>query len=986
MVVHPRLLLPSRSNWKVVAATDVLVLQENTRQVSNPYRIITRGFPHYRVAEGDSIDLIQEELGYLSVNAHDYIQGKITSKKIARWLRGSSSPNALSRPFRQDDDDEEIQDEEGYLSDLSTVSNEEMGRTYNTLAGPGRLLRRAISLEDIKKGSAIRHLMLHEDPIQRPASSASVSPPIPSDTLAAHHHHHSHLHTMHDHDHHHHGHQLEPPYELEFHQYAPSTFRLNRARSAMSMNPNEDDYPLYNTDSYHNSHSGKLPFYDRDLDDSLTMFGSKAPMDYLGSRGRSGDEGISGADRDDPATSATGPLGWLNASPILDAIVSWVEGPAQRSSIKKSDKPNPILDIPFQFIALLTFPEPDPKAGNKMSLAMVRETAFVKQRRKTLMMFTAYTLLVRYCSFDFFLVLLFASNCGLLFLMKNSGRMNVNMAKRAVNQRVGWAKQWAGGIFKKGQGSGGHGQESGAQHQPYHTSNGMGGSSSSAAVVAATAATAAQPSSKPSPPTSSAAHAESIRNVAPSMAGDKVEGHPQEEGTQVKKRGLFGKRKTTNPSSTAPNGAAPQNGSGSGPVVSLLLDSAHGGDEASIMTGRQKRGGFFKRSSGTSSRSATAPPGTIASAVAAIHNAIPPVTKSLTASTSTPSNVASSQTSSTAQQNTATASTTTATTAGTSSQAPTQAQTQPFPLQQVPARPPTPSALRKETTSPKPCVVTPPPSNHAQQHPVDSPPSSGTASVTSSPKAMPTVMPPPQPIARSLSSIHPRSFLAGFSLSQKQQNISKSNPPSIMSASTSTSASTATTTSTNINTSETATPTAFAPGIIISTATTVPISPRPLNAIRLSMPVSILVGSACTTSTTSTTTTTTPATAAAAAAAVDQLEAVAPALFEGDDVEESLEYVLPASKYSTLPDTLAPASTTGSMAPTTAPPTLDHHQESSHKPGLPMTTGYWSTTKEGVLEAVTTTTTTAAVAVATTSQDAVESTTTTTKETPSGEA
>ncbi|KAF9349712.1 hypothetical protein BGX34_001637 [Mortierella sp. NVP85] len=933
------------------------------------------------VAEGDSIDLIQEELGYLSVNAHDYIQGKITSKKIARWLRGSSSPNALSRPFRQDDDDEEIQDEEGYLSDLSTVSNEEMGRTYNTLAG-GRLLRRAISLEDIKKGSAIRHLMLHEDPIQRPASSASVSPPIPSDTLPAHHHHHhSHLHTMHDHDHQHHGHQLEPPYELEFHQYATSTYGLNRARSAMSMHPNEDDYPLYNTDSYHNSHSGKPHFYDRDLDDSLTMFGSKAPMDYLGLRGRSGDEGISGADRDEPA--AAGPLGWLNASPILDAIVSWVEGPAQRSSVKKSDKPNPILDIPFQFIALLTFPEPDPKAGNKMSLAMVRETAFVKQRRKTLMMFTAYTLLVRYCSFDFFLVLLFASNCGLLFLMKNSGRMNVNMAKRAVNQRVGWAKQWAGGIFKKGQGSGGHGQESGAQQQPYHTSNGMGGPSSSAAAAAAAATSAAHPSSKPSPPTSSAAHAESIRNVAPSMAGDRIEGHPQEEGTQVKKRGLFGKRKTTNPSSTAPNGTAPQNGSGSGPVVSLLLDSAHGGDEASIMTGRQKRGGFFKRSSGTSSRSATAPPGTIASAVAAIHSALPPVTKSLTASNSTSSNIASSQTGSTAQQNTApTTTTTTATTAATSSQAQTQAQA---PLQQVPARPPSPGTLRKESTSPKPCVVTPPPSNHVQQHPIDSPPSSGTASMTSSPKAMPTVIPPPQPIARSLSSIHPRSFLAGFSLSQKQQNTSKSNPPSIMSVSTSASASN--TTSTNNTTSETALPTAFAPGIIIST-TTVPISPRPLNATRLSMPVSILVGSACTTSTTTATTITTTATAAAtAAAAVDQLEVVAPALFEGDDVEESL--VLPASKYSTLPDTLVPASTTGSMAPTTAPPTLDHHQESSHKPVLPMTIGCWSTTKEGVLEAVATTTATAAVAVVTRSQDAVESTkttTTTTTETPSGEA
>lgn len=177
---------------------------------------------------------------------------------------------------------------------------------------------------------------------------------------------------------------------------------------------------------------------------------------------------------------------WLKDSPFLDALVNWIEGPDAVAQPKgqEKDKPNPWLDIPFQFIALLTYPEPDAKTGNKMTLArnvhlpidvivvlvhdcqvrtdinltplfflstiVVRETAFVRQRRRTLFMLTVYTLLVRYCSFDFFLVVLFASNCAMLFLMKNSGRMNVNMAKRAVRQRVGWAKQWAGSIFKRG--------------------------------------------------------------------------------------------------------------------------------------------------------------------------------------------------------------------------------------------------------------------------------------------------------------------------------------------------------------------------------------------------------------------------------------------------------------------------------------------------------------------------------------------------------
>ncbi|KAK9751607.1 hypothetical protein K7432_018101 [Basidiobolus ranarum] len=66
-----------------------------------------------------------------------------------------------------------------------------------------------------------------------------------------------------------------------------------------------------------------------------------------------------------------------------------------------------------------------------------------------LVLLTVYALIVRYASFDLFLLVLFASHCTILFLMKNSTKVNMQMAKRTVRQRVNWAKQWAGGIFRK---------------------------------------------------------------------------------------------------------------------------------------------------------------------------------------------------------------------------------------------------------------------------------------------------------------------------------------------------------------------------------------------------------------------------------------------------------------------------------------------------------------------------------------------------------
>lgn len=79
-----------------------------------------------------------------------------------------------------------------------------------------------------------------------------------------------------------------------------------------------------------------------------------------------------GASIDGGLEAVTGSWSWLKDSPFLDALVNWIEGPdavTQPKGQDKDTKPNPWLDIPFQFIALLTYPEPDPKNGNKTTLA-----------------------------------------------------------------------------------------------------------------------------------------------------------------------------------------------------------------------------------------------------------------------------------------------------------------------------------------------------------------------------------------------------------------------------------------------------------------------------------------------------------------------------------------------------------------------------------------------------------------------------------------
>ncbi|KAG0294598.1 hypothetical protein BGZ96_000871 [Linnemannia gamsii] len=326
-----------------------------------------------------------------------------------------------------------------------------------------------------------------------------------------------------------------------------------------------------------------------------------------------------GASIDGGLEAVTGSWTWLTDSPFLDALVNWIEGPdtaTQPKGQEKDNKSNPWLDIPFQFIALLTYPEPDLKSGNKMTLAMVRETSFVRQRRKTLMMLTAYTLVVRYCSFDFFILVLFASNCAMLFLMKNSGRMNVNMAKRAVRQRVGWAKQWAGSIFKRGGSNNlnsnitisnhGHSHSGSAEHHRTHSGSMSHISNSNL-------------HHHSEQQSSSAAH--SVRSSPAPLDGSAVTS--AETSPQVKRRGLFGKRVPVS-SAQQPSGSTYTQGT----ALSSTSVPLHSGDTASVLnssattaaiTTPKRR--FFRRNQNGSNNSTT----TITGATASTSSAPVPI-------------------------------------------------------------------------------------------------------------------------------------------------------------------------------------------------------------------------------------------------------------------------------------------------------------------------------------------------------------------------
>ncbi|KAL7751161.1 hypothetical protein RI367_003366 [Sorochytrium milnesiophthora] len=149
-----------------------------------------------------------------------------------------------------------------------------------------------------------------------------------------------------------------------------------------------------------------------------------------------GEHGGGGAG-DNTAASAPAPSSAINVNRVDGSQLNWLN--------------------PVTYVRLLTMPKPaqGPSAANdrnpkRATFQGLREVTMVRSRRRLLTIFTLYTLALRYVSTDAYLLILLFSNCLLLYYLKNARRINLQLAKRSVRQRVGWAKQWAGGFFKRG--------------------------------------------------------------------------------------------------------------------------------------------------------------------------------------------------------------------------------------------------------------------------------------------------------------------------------------------------------------------------------------------------------------------------------------------------------------------------------------------------------------------------------------------------------
>lgn len=221
--------------------------------------------------------------------------------------------------------------------------------TSRDSAASRRLMRRAISLEDLNTVSAIHHhnhhhILNHDSPPERPSSTMSMSLPVPSDTLPS----------------------LQPDDQTLYHRYYHHrSLERPLASNYSALLSDDNQYSLYRLD---HDHQGPVRTMspDADMDDLALLDDVKSTRSTYTTNPVLQEDG-----KDQTVAAPGGSLGWLNASPLLEALVNWVEGPPNRPQPKKNlnEKPNPILEIPFQFIALLTYPEPDPKTGDKMSLA-----------------------------------------------------------------------------------------------------------------------------------------------------------------------------------------------------------------------------------------------------------------------------------------------------------------------------------------------------------------------------------------------------------------------------------------------------------------------------------------------------------------------------------------------------------------------------------------------------------------------------------------
>ncbi|ORX85301.1 hypothetical protein K493DRAFT_341813 [Basidiobolus meristosporus CBS 931.73] len=376
MWVRPGLVGSSLGRKNLRTSTNfVLQAIDPQRNTKAPYfyRIITKNFPHYKVAEGDNYEEMQENFTYLNEILLPSIAEKKTSKNIAKWLRVWYEENYSILATNGNRDSlvggDSTEDES---SDISQHSN------------PGEpVLDRA---NPIFTSEPVPSCLTTEAQIADPVNTRRPSITAPE--------------------------SLESPIDGEG---DTSLLQIQAQENDPPANEQANDERL-GPDNPESVHSESLSSESTHSENKLT-------------------EDLEPSVHDN----------WWS-SQGLGVLSNWFDSPA---AVKKNNQNIGIWEIPIQLIALLTYPVTDAHPGKNPSYAELRAISQVTQRRKILLFLTLYVFVIRYASFDLFLLLLCATQCAMLFLMKNSAKVNMQMAKRTVRQRVNWAKQWAGGFFRK---------------------------------------------------------------------------------------------------------------------------------------------------------------------------------------------------------------------------------------------------------------------------------------------------------------------------------------------------------------------------------------------------------------------------------------------------------------------------------------------------------------------------------------------------------
>ncbi|KAK9721807.1 hypothetical protein K7432_003129 [Basidiobolus ranarum] len=340
--------------------------QRNNKSTSL-YRIITRHFPHYKVAEGDDYEEIRENFSYLNEVLILSMDGKKSSKNIAKWWKIWYEENGGSILVNEEHRDSYLRD------DTSGDESSELSQS-------------SIPFETILDPATTYF-------VQEPISICYPDDTCPIDNV----------------------HILQQPNTI-----ATINLKEHSTLDTVSLIPTIDPQILTKAlDQVDQTHHISGPI-NLDFESEINK-------------------------HDEPSLESNQTETWWS-SQGLGVMGNWFDSPAVT---KKNNQDIGIWEIPIQLIALLTYPVTESTIAKKPTYAELREISQVSQRRKILLFLTCYGLIIRYASLDLFLLLLFMSNCGILFLMKNSAKVNMQMAKRTVRQRINWAKQWAGGFFRK---------------------------------------------------------------------------------------------------------------------------------------------------------------------------------------------------------------------------------------------------------------------------------------------------------------------------------------------------------------------------------------------------------------------------------------------------------------------------------------------------------------------------------------------------------